>query len=190
MLEYIRNELLGLSDKGNYAAFTSALIPGCDNVIGVRQPVLKKYARQLVKDNEDFRALLTEPDIYHEETLLRGYVIGYGTAKEKNFDRALQDLKDYVPSDMYVLTNESKLNGAACILYENVLYDFAQKLGADLYILPSSVHEVILLPKLSMFEKDELVNMVKEVNTEGVAADEVLSDHVYEYNRTERLITM
>ena len=66
MLEYIRNELLGLSDKGNYAAFTSALIPGCDNVIGVRQPVLKKYARQLVKDNEDFRALLTEPDIYHE----------------------------------------------------------------------------------------------------------------------------
>ena len=93
-------------------------------------------------------------------------------------------------SDMYVLTNESKLNGAACILYENVLYDFAQKLGADLYILPSSVHEVILLPKLSMFEKDELVNMVKEVNTEGVAADEVLSDHVYEYNRTERLITM
>ena len=100
------------------------------------------------------------------------------------------DLKDYVPSDMYVLTNESKLNGAACILYENVLYDFAQKLGADLYILPSSVHEVILLPKLSMFEKDELVNMVKEVNTEGVAADEVLSDHVYEYNRTERLITM
>ena len=38
--------------------------------------------------------------------------------------------------------------------------------------------------------KEELVNMVKEVNTEGVAADEVLSDHVYEYNRTERLITM
>ena len=38
--------------------------------------------------------------------------------------------------------------------------------------------------------QDELVNMVKEVNTEGVAADEVLSDHVYEYNRTERLITM
>ena len=107
-----------------------------------------------------------------------------------NVDGEEVDLKDYVPSDMNVLTNESKLNGAACILYENVLYDFAQKLGADLYILPSSVHEVILLPKLSMFEKDELVNMVKEVNTEGVAADEVLSDHVYEYNRTERLITM
>ena len=100
------------------------------------------------------------------------------------------DLKDYVSSDMYVLTNETKINGAACILYDNVLYDFAQKLGKDLYILPSSIHEVILLPKLPIFEKNELINMVREVNTEGVAADEILSDNVYEYNRNERLITM
>ena len=132
-------------------------------------------------------ALKNTPDLLHSK------ISSVAALFEKcgvNVDGEEVDLKDYVPSDMYVLTNESKLNGAACILYENVLYDFAQKLGADLYILPSSVHEVILLPKLSMFEKDELVNMVKEVNTEGVAADEVLSDHVYEYNRTERLITM
>ena len=132
-------------------------------------------------------ALKNTPDLLHSK------ISSMAALFEKcgvNVDGEEVDLKDYVPSDMYVLTNESKLNGAACILYENVLYDFAHKLGADLYILPSSVHEVILLPKLSMFEKDELVNMVKEVNTEGVAADEVLSDHVYEYNRTERLITM
>ena len=132
-------------------------------------------------------ALKNTPDLLHSK------ISSMAALFEKcgvNVDGEEVDLKDYVPSDMYVLTNESKLNGAACILYENVLYDFAQKLGADLYILPSSVHEVILLPKLWMFEKDELVNMVKEVNTEGVAADEVLSDHVYEYNRTERLITM
>ncbi len=132
-------------------------------------------------------ALKNTPDLLHSK------ISSMAALFEKcgvNVDGEEVDLKDYVPSDMYVLTNESKLNGAACILYENVLYDFAQKLGADLYILPSSVHEVILLPKLAMFEKDELVNMVKEVNTEGVAADEVLSDHVYEYNRTERLITM
>lgn len=132
-------------------------------------------------------ALKNTPDLLHSK------ISSMAALFEKcgvNVDGEEVDLKDYVPSDMYVLTNESKLNGAACILYENVLYDFAQKLGADLYILPSSVHEVILLPKLSMFEKDELVNMVNEVNTEGVAADEVLSDHVYEYNRTERLITM
>ena len=132
-------------------------------------------------------ALKNTPDLLHSKISSMAALFDKCGVK---VDGEEVDLKDYVQSDMYVLTNESKLNGAACILYENVLYDFAQKLGADLYILPSSVHEVILLPKLSMFEKDELVNMVKEVNTEGVAADEVLSDHVYEYNRTERLITM
>lgn len=110
MLEYIRNELVNLSDKGNYAAFTSALIPGCDNLIGVRQPILKKYAKQLVRDNEDFRKLLAEPDIYYEETLLRGYVIGYGTAREKNFDRALADFEQFVP-----LVNNWAVNDGFCV---------------------------------------------------------------------------
>ena len=49
MLEYIRNELLGMTDKGEYVAFTSSLIPGCDNIIGIRQPVLKQYANRLIK---------------------------------------------------------------------------------------------------------------------------------------------
>lgn len=50
-----------------------------------------------MKENEDFRKLLTEPDLYYEETLLRGYIIGMGTAKEKDFDKALEDLKKFVP---------------------------------------------------------------------------------------------
>lgn len=113
MLEYIRNELINMSDNGNYATFTSSLIPGCDNVIGVRQPVLKKYARQLVAGNEDFRQLISETDIYHEETLLRGYVIGYGTAGEKNFDRALIDLKQFVP-----LVNNWAVNDSFCVEFK------------------------------------------------------------------------
>ena len=157
-----------------------------------------RSATALIYNNNLKYCMVTIDDVYkaalkNTPDLLHSKISSMAALFEKcgvNVDGEEVDLKDYVPSDMYVLTNESKLNGAACILYENVLYDFAQKLGADLYILPSSVHEVILLPKLSMFEKDELVNMVKEVNTEGVAADEVLSDHVYEYNRTERLITM
>ena len=97
MLKYIRDELVSMTDKGNYQTSTSSLIPGCNNIIGVRQPALKKYAKQLVKENEDFRKLLTEPDLYYEETLLRGYIIGMGTANEKDFDKALEDLKKFVP---------------------------------------------------------------------------------------------
>lgn len=157
-----------------------------------------KSATALIYNNNLKNWKVTIDDVYkaalkNTPDLLHCRISSMAALFEKcgvNVDGKDIDLRDYVPSDMYILTNETKLNGAACILYENVLYDFAQKLGEDLYILPSSVHEVILLPKLSVFEKDELVNMVREVNTEGVAAEEVLSDHVYEYNRTQRLITM
>ena len=92
MLEYIRNELLGMTDKGEYVAFTSSLIPGCDNIIGIRQPVLKQYAKQLIKENKDFRQLLSEPDIYQEETLLRSYIIGMGTARFQRIRSSCEQL--------------------------------------------------------------------------------------------------
>lgn len=92
--------------------------------------------------------------------------------------------------EMYVLTNENRVNGAACMLYEKVLDKFADLMESDLYILPSSIHEVIILPKQSAYDKKMLQDMVREVNVEGVAADEVLSDSVYEYSRRDRMIKM
>ncbi len=92
--------------------------------------------------------------------------------------------------DMYVLTNRTRINGAACILYDSVLEKIADKLKADLYILPSSVHEVIILPKVNNYDKDILANMVREVNTDGVAMEEILSDNVYEYSRREKVLML
>ena len=86
-------------------------------------------------------------------------------------------------SNLYVLTNKSRINGAAGIMYEGVLKKLADKLESDMYILPSSIHEVIILPKSTMFNKEELMAMVRDVNTEGVSKDEVLSYTVYEYDR-------
>lgn len=84
---------------------------------------------------------------------------------------------------MYVLTNVLRYNGAAAMLYENVIPDFAELMEADIYILPSSIHEVILIPKTSDIEKSILEQMVKEVNQEEVEQIERLSDHVYCYQR-------
>lgn len=92
--------------------------------------------------------------------------------------------------DMYVLTNRTRINGAACILYDSVLEKIADKLKADLYILPSSIHEVIILPKVNNYDKDILANMVREVNTDGVAMEEILSDNVYEYSRREKVLML
>ena len=56
------------------------------------------------------------------------------------------------------------------------------RLGADYYVLPSSVHEVMIVPDDGGFDSGELEEMVREINATQVAPEEVLSDHIYYYN--------
>ena len=95
------------------------------------------------------------------------------------------ELENETESDpiMYVLSNKSKIFGAAAILYDDVLKNFSEKVQKDLYILPSSVHEVILIPKEESMEWEKLQEMVKEVNSTQVEDVEILSDSVYCYQR-------
>lgn len=81
------------------------------------------------------------------------------------------------------------MNGAASIFYEDELAKLAEKLGTDLYILPSSVHECIAISE-KMSTPDLLVHMVQEVNGTQVAADEQLSDHVYRFDAKERKLSL
>ena len=83
---------------------------------------------------------------------------------------------------MYVATNVFKMNGACILLYDGVLKKFAEKIGGDFYILPSSVHEVIFVPANGNMNARYLIQMVREVNATQVAPDEVLSDNVYIYH--------
>ena len=92
-------------------------------------------------------------------------------------------------SSMYVLTNKIKLYGACCILYKNLLEEFASKVGSDLYIIPSSVHEVLLLPNNIEYDRDYLTDLVKEVNSGELSTEDILSDHVYYYSRKDDAIT-
>lgn len=91
---------------------------------------------------------------------------------------------------MYILTNRNGIHGAAVILYEGVLKWFAQKRGSDLYILPSSVHEVLLVPCTSQDDAARLREMVREVNRTKVSKEEVLSDHVYLYSRETNQVSL
>lgn len=91
--------------------------------------------------------------------------------------------------EMYILTNQQKLNGASCILYENILRDFAEKKKTNLFIIPSSIHEVILVPAKTDADKNMLTQMVQEVNSQELDAGEILSSHVYFYNRETDTIT-
>jgi len=91
---------------------------------------------------------------------------------------------------MYVAGNETKNFGASVILYENFLADFAKKIQSDFYILPSSVHEVILLPVENEDEEIyRLKEMVYEVNHTELSEEEILSDSVYLFSLQNLKIT-
>ena len=84
---------------------------------------------------------------------------------------------------MFVLTNSLRSLGAACILYDEVLFHIGNFLKENYYILPSSIHEVIIIPESQTPDKDTLNEMILEVNETQVELEDVLSDHVYYYNR-------
>lgn len=83
---------------------------------------------------------------------------------------------------MYVLTNARKLHGANIMLYKEYLEIAAEKMNGDFYIIPSSIHELIAVPVLAQ-GLEELREMVKEVNDNQLAPEEILGYEVYRYNR-------
>lgn len=101
-------------------------------------------------------------------------------------------IEEMIPQDemqMYVITNEYNLNGAGAMLYEKELAELADKVGADLLILPSSIHEVIAIPDMGRDPK-ELADMVREINASQVDISERLSNQVYKYDRKERKLAL
>lgn len=90
---------------------------------------------------------------------------------------------------MWVISNTACNNGAANMLYENVLHELAEKLGSNLYILPSSVHEVIAVPT-ELGGPGELAELVNQANMQCVSPTERLSNHVYYYDRDLRKLTL
>ena len=87
----------------------------------------------------------------------------------------------YLP--MYVLTNQEKVYGAAAMLYSEHMKKLAERWQTDLLILPSSIHEVLLLPDDGQNEYAFYKQMVEEVNTTQVEPEEVLSYSLYRYCR-------
>lgn len=95
----------------------------------------------------------------------------------------MEEHADNVP--MYVLSNKNRVGGASCILYDGLLADFATAIGGSFYVIPSSIHEVLLLPADSRDEQDEIKAMIKEINDTQVRTEEILSDSLYFFDKEE-----
>lgn len=93
-------------------------------------------------------------------------------------------------SPMYVASNQDRCNGASVLLYPDLLRDFAECIGSDFFILPSSVNELIFLPDTDGADIEYMKMVVQTINGSGVAKNEVLSDNVYFYSRAYDRVEM
>lgn len=98
---------------------------------------------------------------------------------------------DEASDNLFVCTNASKVNGAVTMLYDGLLKDFARAHHVEqFFILPSSVHEVLLMPWSEDITVKDLEFMVREVNRTEVAAADYLSDNVYLYDAASDQVTL
>ena len=92
---------------------------------------------------------------------------------------------------MYILTNEQGINGATVLIYPGLLKELISQYGIKeryLYILPSSIHEVILVPTENLSMTENYRQMVRDVNYSEVAAEEILSNQIIIYDCNEDTI--
>ena len=91
---------------------------------------------------------------------------------------------------MYVASTHDKSNGAGIIAYPGFMEMAAEKIGGDFFVLPSSVHEVILVPDNGTGDFHELEAMVQEVNATQVDPRDQLSDKVYHYDSKDKVFEL
>lgn len=91
---------------------------------------------------------------------------------------------------LYILTNHYRSFGAAAVLYSGCLKKIGEFLGEDYYVLPSSVHEVLIIRKSASPGKAALAAMVTEINETQVEKEEVLSGRAYYYDSVHHKLSL
>lgn len=107
-------------------------------------------------------------------------------------DLGLPDAEMYEPlSCIKVISNEERVHGASVILYPGLLKKLASEADSDLYVIPSSVHEMIAFPAGEfMMDPSAIQCMIREVNNTAVLKEEILSFSLYYYNREEDCLSI
>ena len=107
------------------------------------------------------------------------------------FELDTKNYKEYETDDvMIVISNDCGICGANNILNNDILKEVADNINSDLFVLPSSIHEIIVVPTVIGLLQDELRQMVKEVNCEKVGDEDRLTDTIYLYSRNTNKVTI
>ena len=127
MKQKIKQELKQLADE-KYREFHTGLCPGTENILGIRVPVLRNYAKKLSKEYE-IRDLLNDIDNeYYEEIMLQGMLIGLEKETNKEIQNILQDIERFVPKiDNWAICDVFCAGLKITKKHEKEMWDFLQK---------------------------------------------------------------
>ncbi len=103
----------------------------------------------------------------------------------ENLEEVSQESADL---GMYILSNDARTDGAIALLYPGMLNNIGKLLNNNFYVIPSSIHETIIVKDNKLISPEALNNMVKIVNLESLKKEEVLSEHVYEYDFDNKIL--
>ena len=111
---------------------------------------------------------------------------------EKMLEHMEESLPDFILElPISILTNQIKIHGATCMVYPGLLKEISIRLDDDLILIPSSIHEVLIIPASHVKEEytmQDFAEMIEEVNETQLTDDEVLADHAYLYIKEEERI--
>lgn len=131
MREEIREHIAKYAEE-EYQRFSSSLVPGSLPFMGVRLPILRKLAKEAVKTGEDWQREIASytgiyQDLYFEETMLRGMIIGYGTAKG-DLTEGLRYVEEWIPYiDNWSVCDSFCSSFLLADIYREEVWEFLQR---------------------------------------------------------------
>ena len=153
-----------------YEAIT---VRGEDDQVGVNLNVTRMY--EAMQEGDSYLEVLQKA----AETMME--IMGEDMFGDLGLNIPDEDEK------MFVATVPDKIHGAGVIAYPDFMEQASEKLGGDFYILPSSLHEVLLVKDNCDMSLHELKQMVQEVNETQVSPEEKLTDNVYHYDSQDKV---
>lgn len=193
----ITNKLyIEIVSKKRYTAETLLLIPHrmMEDMIIVYQVMLEEDEsgmKTILMTNEDVKSYnITEEQLYADasENSVRIRPIKISTMSGV-MDQIAPEFEYQITEEdeqIFVASVPNKIHGASVIAYPDFMEIASQKLHGSFYILPSSIHEVLLVKDNNSLSAEDLSEMVKEVNLTQVIPSERLSDSVYYYDATSK----
>ena len=155
----------------------------------------------ILATNDMINAMGVTPEQLHADALENApqirpaQITGMSEVIAEMMGRDQAEMMGIVPVDpkdeqMFVATVSDKVLGAGVLAYQDFMDQAADRLGGSFYILPSSRHEVLLVPDNGQMSLGDLESMVREVNATQVAPEDKLTDSVYHYDAEAKIFEL